>query len=159
MPKYILHKRAFYYDGEYYEPHYESEDGTIPRGKILGTFSTLEEAQEARIEADIEVIVVLEDNIVSFIALGKEWKAVIKRLAAFFEREFPNENIHITTENWATEIDLLPDEMSREQILEMLEITQLSFHDICEYPDGVEPNPDDFRLPSSDYEEFPLQGS
>ncbi|MCU0390339.1 MAG: hypothetical protein MUE81_04415 [Thermoflexibacter sp.] len=155
MPKYILYKKAFYYDGEYYDSHCEMEDGTTPRGRSLAMFSTIEEAQKARREADIEVITVFEDNIISFIPLGKGWATTIERLSTFFKFEFPDLHIHLTTENWETELDLLPDEMSCKQVIEMLDIMQLSFHDIYEYPDEEELNIKHFRLTSRDFQEFP----
>ncbi len=182
MPHYILHKKGFFYNDEYFSAFLDDlaegddDDDTTPitntRGSIVATFSTLDAAREAKQKADIEVLAVFEDNLVDFIEEDSNFAATAKQLANYVLEQFPDEadliefGTHYKDEYSVKNLDdalkkyrpfsiVLPDEMTLEQISKVLEIMQISFHDIVEYPDGEEPADEDFTL-HEDLMQFPI---
>ncbi|MFY7999101.1 MAG: hypothetical protein ACOVSW_10945 [Candidatus Kapaibacteriota bacterium] len=179
MPHYVLHKKGFYYNDEYYSSFLDDlvkADDDTPitgiRGSIVATYSSLEAAREAKVQADIDVIVVYEDNLLDFLEEDSNFVATAKRLAEYLLAEFPDEEnliefgYHFKDEYSVNNLDAaleqyrpfsvyLPDEMTAEQMKHVLEIMNLSFHDIVEYPDGEEPAEEDFIL-DEDLTQFPI---
>lgn len=134
MSKFVIHKKGFFYTDE----AFEAAEGI--KGSIMGTCATLEEAQDAKAAADIESMQGLATyNAVDFFFYKDNYKEIQQQLAHFYSIAF---GLTIEDQDYFN----FPDEINKEQAKTFLEILAISFHDIVEYPDGQELNPDDFNL-------------
>lgn len=134
MSKFVIHKKGFFYTDE----AFEAAEGI--KGSIMGTCATLEEAQTAKVAADIESMQGLATyNAVDFFFYKDNYHETQQQLAHFYSSEF---GLTIEDKDYFN----FPDKISNEQAKTFLEVLAISFHDIVEYPDDAELNPDDFHL-------------
>jgi len=143
MAKYVIHKRGFFYTDEAFEL------AAGAKGSIVATFDNVE---EAKIEKQKQDILSVQDfggmNVVDFFFHNDDnYDKIYQKLEEFYQSEF------------GLEIDdkyyfLFPEKISEKQAEEFLKILEISFHDVVEYDDEVELNPDDFNLEEMDLGEF-----
>jgi len=142
MSKFVIHKKGFFYTDEAYEVVEDS------KGTMLGTYATLEEAKAAKAEADIDSMCGLATyNAVDFFFYKDNYEEIQQQLAHVYATEF---GLSIEDKHYFN----FPEKISREQAKKFLEIIGVSFHDIVEYPDDRELNPDDFNLDFEELGEF-----
>ena len=140
MPKFVVHKKAFYYTDEAF-----TEDST-QKGSLIGVFSSLEEARKNKHKVDISSMQKnAGEQFLDFFFYHKNHQQAFQQLQRFY------------LQNWAIELqefdleDLLIPTTNFQQAEELLNILQLSFHDIVEYPDDVNIEPKDFKLEGDDH--------
>lgn len=142
MSKFVIHKKGFFYTDEAYEVVHES------KGTMVGIYASLEEAQNAKAEADIRSMCGLATyNAVDFFFYQDKYDEIQQRLAAFYKVEF---GLTIEDKHYFN----FPEQISPEQAKVFLEILAVSFHDIVEYPEDQVLNPDDFQLDFEELGEF-----
>lgn len=142
MSKFVIHKKGFFYTDEAFEAVEEA------KGTMLGTYASLEEAQTAKAAADINSMCGLATyNAVDFFFYKENYEEIQQHLAQFYNTEF---GLSIEDKHYFN----FPDRISQEQAKKFLEILGLSFHDIVEYPEEQELNPDDFNLDFEELGEF-----
>lgn len=142
MSKFVIHKKGFFYTDEAYEAVDDA------KGSIVGTYTTLEEAQKAKANADLASMCGLKGMLaVDFFLYREDYDAVCKQMEDFYQKEF---GLTIEDRDYFN----FPSEINTEQAKVFLEILALSFHDIVEYADDVVLNPDDFNLDEQELGEF-----
>lgn len=142
MSKFVIHKKGFFYTDEAFEAVEEA------KGTMLGTYASLEEAQTAKAAADINSMCGLATyNAVDFFFYKENYDEIQQQLAAYYKSEF---NLTIEDKHYFN----FPEKISKEQAKTFLEILGVSFHDIVEYPEDRELNPDDFQLDFEELGEF-----
>lgn len=142
MAKYVIHKKGFFYTDEAFEVA-EGE-----KGSIVGTYSTLEEAKEAKRKADIQSVQNLGGmNAVDFFFYSDNYDAVFNALEALYKTEF---GIDIEDKDYFE----FPENIDAAQAEKLLVIIGITFHDIVEYADDVTLDPDDFELSYEELGEF-----
>jgi hypothetical protein len=142
MAQYVIHKKGFFYTDE----SFEEEKGLL--GKIVKIFDNMEEAKAAKIEADIKSLQKLKDNnAVDFFFHAENYDAVYQQMEDYYKSEF---NQTIKDKYYFD----FPSKISKDQAQKLLEILQLSFHDIVEYGDEITLNPKDFKLDEEELCQF-----
>jgi hypothetical protein len=145
MSKFVIHKRGFFYTDECFE----AEEGE--KGSIVGTFNNLEEAKIEKENQDIISIKKLGDmgdmNVVDFFFYNNNYEKVYQQFVDFYSSEF-NQKIEDKF-NF-----IFPKIITTEQAEKIQKILDITFHDIVEYDDDVELNPEDFNLEECDLGEF-----
>jgi hypothetical protein len=108
----------------------------------------MEEAKAAKIEADIKSLQKLKDNnAVDFFFHAENYDAVYQQMEDYYKSEF---NQTIKDKYYFD----FPSKISKDQAQKLLEILQLSFHDIVEYGDEITLNPKDFKLDEEELCQF-----
>lgn len=142
MAKFVIHKRGFFYTDE----AFELAEGE--KGSIVGTFDNLE---EAKIEKEKQDILSVQNfggmNVVDFFFYNDDYDQVYQLMEDFYHSDF---NLYIEDKYYF----LFPENISVEQAKRFLEILALTFHDIVEYEDDAELDPEDFNLEEMDLGEF-----
>lgn len=142
MPKYVVHKIAFFFTDEAFD-----EIGEI-KGSLVGIFTSATEAEQARQNAEIDSLKSLAGNSINdFIFLKDDYMTIAEQLCNLYEEEFgerPRDVHYITT----------PYSLTHEQARKILNLTGITFHHIVEYPDNQEVNEDDYQVPEEDLCEF-----
>lgn len=134
MGQFVIHKKAFFYTDE----AFEHAEGT--KGSIVDTFDNLEDAKKKKEQQDIYSMQELNGvNAVDFFFYSNDYDAVYQKLENYYKTEFG-----LTIED-KFYFDF-PEEISEEQAKVLLEIIGVTFHDIVEYADGEELNPEDFEV-------------
>jgi hypothetical protein len=142
MAKFVIHKRGFFYTDECFEA-VEGE-----KGSIVGTFNNLEEAKIEKEKKDIISIKKLGDmNAVDFFFDNENYEEIYQQFMDFFSSEF---NQKIDDKYYF----IFPKIITTEQAEKIQKILDITFHDIVEYDDDVELNPEDFNLEECDLGEF-----
>ncbi len=142
MAKFVIHKKGFFYTDE----AFELVEGV--KGSIVGTFNTIDEAKTEKEKQDILSMQRLKGmNAVDFFFYSKNYDQVYQKIEEFYKSEF---NLTISDKYYFE----LPKEINTEQAKFFLNIFDVSFHDIVEYSDDEELNPDDFNLEEQELGEF-----
>lgn len=142
MAKFVIHKKGFFYTDE----SFELAEGT--KGSIVGTFNTLEEAKTEKEQQDILSMQRLQGmNAVDFFFYSSTYDQIFQKLEDYYKTEFA---LTISDKHYFD----LPKEISPEQAKVFLNILEISFHDIVEYSDDEELNPEHFNLEEQELGEF-----
>ncbi len=142
MAKFVIHKKGFFYTDE----SFELAEGT--KGSIVGTFNTLEEAKTEKEQQDILSMQRLKGmNAVDFFFHNSTYDQIFQKLEDYYKTAFA---LTISDKHYFD----LPKEISSEQAKVFLNILEISFHDIVEYSDDEELNPEDFNLEEQELGEF-----
>lgn len=142
MAKFVIHKRGFFYTDEAYELIKNS------KGSIVGTYEDLEKAKnEKHIQDVISMQNLKGTNAVDFILYSDNYDETFFKIEAYYRSEY---GLTISDKSWFQ----LPSNISTEQAEKFLEILNISFHDIVEYPDETELNPEEFSLLAQEISEF-----
>jgi hypothetical protein len=142
MPKFVVHKKGFFYTDE----NFEVVEGS--KGTIMGAFPNLEKARLEKEKQDLISMQKLKGmNAVDFFFTSSNYEDTYKKIEDFYKREF---NLTIADKYYFD----FPAEISEQQARVFLEILGISFHDIVEYPVGEILNPDNFNLDEQELGEF-----
>ncbi|MDF2192875.1 hypothetical protein [Paraflavitalea sp. CAU 1676] len=142
MPKFVIHKKGFFYTDEAFEAHPEA------KGSIVNTFGSLDTATAAKAAYDVASMQNLKGtNAIDFLFSHKNYDGAFQQLEAFYKKDF---GITLTDKYYFN----FPPHISRDQAKVFLSILEISFHDIVEYPDDAVLNPDDFKLDHMELGEF-----
>jgi hypothetical protein len=142
MPKFVIHKKGFFYTDENFEP----VEGS--KGTIMGAFPNLERAKAEKEKQDLISMQKLKGmNAVDFFFDSKNYEETYRKMEEFYQREF---NLTIPDKYYFQ----FPKEISEPQARVFLEILGLTFHDIVEYPVGEILNPNNFNLEEQELGEF-----
>jgi hypothetical protein len=125
MPKYVIHKKCFYYDDSFFQPTKGNS-----KGSVVGIFNDLEEAKKAKIMHDITSMQRLSGvNAVDYFPSDQvKYHKSFKEFIAFYKAEF-GVDIYGHHEIY------LPGPMSIDHAKSFLEMMFITFHDIVEYGD------------------------
>lgn len=142
MAKFVIHKKGFFYTDE----AFELAEGA--KGSIVGTFDTIEEAKTEKEQQDILSMQKLKGmNAVDFFLYSKKYDEVYQKIEEFYKSEY---NLTISDKYYFE----LPQEINLEQARFFLDTFDISFHDIVEYSDDEDLNPEDFNLEEQELGEF-----
>jgi hypothetical protein len=134
MAKFVIHKKGFFYTDE----AFEAAEGV--KGSIVGTFNQIEEAKKEKELQDIYSMQKLEGmNAVDFFFYAPNYDEIYKKIADYYQSEF---GLTIEDEDYFD----FPKKISTEQAKMFLGLLNVSFHDIIEYADDEELDPDSFNL-------------
>jgi len=142
MAKFVVHKRGFFYTDEAFELIENA------KGSIVAIFDNLDSAKLEKEQQDILSMQYLKGmNAVDFFLYSLNYEKVYQNLEDYYKSEF---GLTIPDKHYFN----LPEEISPEQAKFFLKIFDISFHDIIEYSDNEEINPDDFNLEEEELGEF-----
>lgn len=142
MSKFVIHKRGFFYTDE----AFSLAEGA--KGSIVGTFDNLDSAKLEKEKQDIISMQNLKGmNAVDFFFYSNKYDQVYQKLEEYYKSEF---DLTISDKYYFE----LPNQISVEQAKFFLNTFEISFHDIVEYSDNDELNPDDFNLREQELGEF-----
>ena len=138
MAQYAIHKLGFYYNDE---AEVAVESGKGFRGSLVKVFDSLEKAQEGKAIIDFETIKKLSGkNLLGYFDYRADQEEALAETAEFYQKTF---QLKIDT---SYSIPIL-EEMTQDQATHILQLLELSFHEIVEYEDQVELKEKDFGVP------------
>ena len=127
MPQYVIRRLGFFYTDEAFAPSEEY------KGSVVSVFSTLEEAKEAKLKADIVSLRSGSEwvsTVTDFIFYAENYDDVVAKLESYYKSEL---NLKIKDKYYIQ----FPKSMTDSQAQHLLEIMGLTFHEILEYSDDV----------------------
>lgn len=134
MAKFVIHKKVFHYDDEYYNAINEEKYGTIVK-----EFKKIEDAITAKRTMDIAKLRSLKEiNLIELLQLDgnplEEQQAILNIFSSFAGRKVEEEELYIN------------DTLTDEQIQAFLDTLKVSFYSIVEYSEDATIDPNDFLL-------------
>jgi len=121
MTTFAIHQKGFVYTDEPVEPAEEV------RGSIVATFDSLEKARAAKYEADLQKLQNFTGvNLVDFFFYSKSFDTIYQQLADYYKVEYGQ----TLSDKYRVSF---PKDISRGQAERLLQILNVSFHDVVEY--------------------------
>lgn len=128
MAKFAVHKKGFFYTDEAWE-----DVDTI--GSTVKVFDTLEEAKAEKVIQDVISIQNLKGfNAVDFFFYAENYDKKYEKMNYYYKTEF---GLEIADKHYFD----FPIEINTNQAQELLNILEISFHEVVEYADEMAPTP------------------
>ncbi|XZF14616.1 hypothetical protein ACTHGU_00615 [Chitinophagaceae bacterium MMS25-I14] len=127
MPKYVVHKKGFFYTDEAFEA------AAGAKGSVMGIYDNLDNALAEKGKQDMLSMQNLAgENAVDFFFYNEDYKNIFKQLEKYYKTGF---GITIEDEHFFN----FPEQISEQQAKDLLAILGVSFHDVVTYesPDVI----------------------
>lgn len=133
MAKFVVHKKGFFYTDDSFDLIEDS------KGSIVGTFDNLDDAKEEKGIQDIKSMQSIAGNNATDFMDDTDYNSMYRKIEEYYKSEF---GLTISNKSYFH----FPTEINPVQAKALLDILNVSFHDIAEYADDDVLNPQDFIL-------------